>query len=177
METVKVLSFKLPDEVDREDISNTDKKKRVATAFDSWLFTSDDLDPKNQFGLVKIVADQEISNVRYPIIRHFLRQKCSGYRSQDLRKGKYCMESFMILEHIINLLLDGMKCFYCREDVMIVYENVRDPRQWTLERIDNSLGHNRDNCVIACLKCNLKRRTMYHERYVMTKQMRVIKVD
>ena len=63
-----------------------------------------------------------------------------------------------------------MLCFYCLQQVKIIYTQVRDPKQWTLERIDNSLGHNRGNVVISCLSCNIRRRCMYHERYVFTKQ-------
>jgi len=37
--------------------------------------------------------------------------------------------------------------------------------QWTLERINNDFGHNNDNVVIACLQCNVERRTMYQGRY------------
>jgi hypothetical protein len=44
-----------------------------------------------------------------------------------------------------------------------------------VERIDNSIGHNRTNIVIACLDCNLHRRTMYYERYVFTKQLNIVK--
>jgi hypothetical protein len=47
--------------------------------------------------------------------------------------------------------------------------------QWTLERIDNDLGHNKNNVEIACLNCNLRRRTMYHERYLFTKELNIIK--
>jgi len=31
--------------------------------------------------------------------------------------------------------------------------------------------------VIACLECNMRRRTMYYERYVATKQLKVNKLD
>jgi hypothetical protein len=68
-----------------------------------------------------------------------------------------------------------MKCYYCKESVVLLYEYVRDPKQWTLERIDNSRGHNKDNVEIACLQCNLRRRCMYHERYLFTKQMNIVK--
>jgi len=50
-----------------------------------------------------------------------------------------------------------------------LYEYVRDPKQWTLERKDNSLGHTNDNVVLACLNCNIKRKCMHMERYEMTK--------
>ena len=60
--------------------------------------------------------------------------------------------------------------------VNVLYKNVREPLQWTLERIDNDYGHNHDNVTIACLECNLRRRTMYHERYVFTKQLVIKKI-
>ena len=31
-------------------------------------------------------------------------------------------------------------------------------QMWTLDRIDNNIGHNRDNVVISCLACNLQKR-------------------
>ena len=50
-------------------------------------------------------------------------------------------------------------------------------KQWSLERIENQYGHNKENVEIACLSCNLGRRTMYHERYLFTKQLEIIKKD
>jgi hypothetical protein len=47
--------------------------------------------------------------------------------------------------------------------------------QWTLDRLDNSIGHHDDNVVICCLKCNLKKRRMDDEKFKFTKQLRVIK--
>jgi hypothetical protein len=70
-----------------------------------------------------------------------------------------------------------LKCFYCKEYVNIIYEPIREPKQWSLERIDNTYGHNVDNVTIACLSCNIRRRTMYHERYVFTKQLSIIKTE
>ena len=57
---------------------------------------------------------------------------------------------------------------------MILYSFVREPKQWTLERLNNVFGHNRDNVVLSCLQCNLRRRCILAERYVQTKQMSII---
>ena len=56
-----------------------------------------------------------------------------------------------------------------------MYENVRESKQWTLDRIDNNIGHNKDNVVICCLECNLKRGTIDDKKFKFTKQMRIIK--
>ena len=59
-----------------------------------------------------------------------------------------------------------------------MYEYVREPKQWTLERLDNAYGHNKNNVVISCLSCNIRRRTMASEKYVQTKQMaKIVKLD
>ena len=47
--------------------------------------------------------------------------------------------------------------------------------QWTLDRIDNNLGHNSDNVLISCLECNLKRRRMNMERFQFSKDCTNIK--
>ena len=57
-----------------------------------------------------------------------------------------------------------------------MYSNVREQRQWTLDRIDNSIGHHKKNTVVCCLKCNLKKGTMDDEKFKFTKQLRIKKM-
>jgi len=54
---------------------------------------------------------------------------------------------------------------------------VREQCQWSLDRIDNNYGHNYDNLFVTCLSCNLRRKTMYHERYEFTKQLTISKIN
>jgi hypothetical protein len=112
------------------------------------------------------------------LLLEHIRTKISGYKSQDTEKALLSAELFVRLEDVLSLLSgSNLQCYYCREDVKLLYEYVRDPKQWSLERMNNASGHNRDNVVIACLLCNLRRRTMQQERYVVTKQMRIRKLD
>jgi len=105
-----------------------------------------------------------------------INKKIYGYKSQDHEKCILNPEKFVDLSFVIKKLIQcELCCFYCRNPTLLLYEYVREPRQWTLERIDNEFGHNKDNIEIACLSCNLRRRTMYHERYVFTKQLRITK--
>ena len=74
-------------------------------------------------------------------------------------------------ETIEKLLESKLKCYYCKENVIIIYEKIREPKQWTLDRLDNNIGHNKENTVICCLDCNLKRRVKSHEDFKFTKQL------
>ena len=99
-----------------------------------------------------------------------LNQKIIGYKSQDIAKHIYDSTQFVTRECVIELLIESeLKCHYCKKDIKVLYEIVREPLQWTLDRINNNYGHNKDNLLIACLSCNLRRKTIYHERYEMTK--------
>ena len=82
----------------------------------------------------------------------------------------------MDIKKVLELLEKSeLLCYYCRKEVKLLYENVREMTQWSLDRLDNSEGHNKENVVIACLSCNLHRKTMYHERFVFTKQLNIVK--
>jgi len=105
-----------------------------------------------------------------------INQKIYGYGSQDLKKGKYVESLIVDSNDVLKLLFECKnRCYYCKESVQVLYQHVREPKQWTLDRIDNSLGHNKTNVLIACLNCNLRRKTMHTERYVFTKQLNIVK--
>lgn len=106
------------------------------------------------------------------LVEQQIRRKMQGYKAQDLEKHLWDVSQFVDYDYILQLLVQSrMTCIYCRKPTMVLYEYVREPKQWTLERMDNSLGHNCGNVQIACLTCNLRRRTMKQERYILTKQM------
>ena len=105
-----------------------------------------------------------------------IKKKLSSYKNQDIIKKKLNEEKIVNKEDVLDKLLSSdCQCLYCTKKVKLFYKYVRDNRQWTLDRINNSLGHNNDNVEICCLKCNLKRRTTDDEKFKFTKQMRIIK--
>jgi len=104
-----------------------------------------------------------------------LRRKLAGYKSQDTRKGR-SLEKFIDENSLLEkLVLSKMKCSYCMIPLLFIYRNIREERQWTLDRIDNALAHTSQNTVIACLKCNLQKRNRDHKKFRFSKQMRLIK--
>jgi hypothetical protein len=112
------------------------------------------------------------------LVQQQIKRKIQGYKAQDMEKQLWDATQFVHYEYVLQLLVQcHLTCVYCRKPTMVLYKYVREPKQWTLERMDNSLGHICGNVQIACLTCNLRRRTMKQERYLLTKQMmRVIKL-
>jgi hypothetical protein len=145
-----------------------EKCKRIITKTDKWL--SSIITEKDQYEYIKDV--KKVNN----LVKREIKNKISGYKSQDNNKNILEINKFIDYEFVINLLQESnLKCFYCKRDVLILYENVREPKQWSIERFFNDVGHNKDNVTIACLNCNLRRRTIYYERFVETKQLQIVK--
>ena len=98
--------------------------------------------------------------------------KLNGYRSQDSLKNRLDAQTFINAQQTIDLLVQcNLTCFYCKCFTPILYKNVRDGNQWSLDRIDNDKGHAFDNVVISCLKCNLQRKRLSSNTFAMSKQM------
>ena len=79
-------------------------------------------------------------------------------------------------EIIEKLVISKLLCFYCKDNVKVLFVMVRDNKQWSLDRIDNNICHSNDNTVICCLKCNLERRVQNANNFKFTKQLRIKKV-
>ena len=106
-----------------------------------------------------------------------LKKKISGYRQQDLEKNLPIDLLINFEELIEKLVVSRLRCEYCRRDVLILYNIVRYESQWTLDRINNDLGHSCDNTLVACLKCNLQRRRQIMEAFKFTKQLKIKKIE
>lgn len=108
-----------------------------------------------------------------------IKHKLSNYQRQD--NNKWCifeLHNGISYDELIELLVASkLSCSYCRHSVYILYECTKDKEQWTLDRIDNTLPHTRENCVISCLACNLQKRTNSDTAFRFTKQLRITKQD
>lgn len=118
----------------------------------------------------------DISFNERPLIIRELRSKQSSYKRQDMEKKIYNKETFITIEDIIEkLLVCYLRCLYCEKKIKILYENVRDPLQWTLDRKNNNEDHSNKNTIISCLQCNLQRRKKCMEAFQFTKQLKIVK--
>ena len=77
----------------------------------------------------------------------------------------------------MKLVASKLKCLYCKNQVRVFYSKLKDPEQWTLDRIDNDLPHTDDNTVVCCLKCNLQRRVTNADKFAFTKNLKITKKE
>ena len=106
-----------------------------------------------------------------------IERKISGYKAQDLKKEIYEAALLITLADTLEKLLPTrLRCYYCKTVMVLLYKNVREPTQWTLDRIDNSKGHSKENTVVACLKCNLQRRVIPIDKFTFTKHLKINKI-
>jgi hypothetical protein len=100
--------------------------------------------------------------------------KINGYKQQDILRKQLDLSTFIDYEYVQDLLQHShFKCFYCQNDVLIEYDIVREMKQWSLDRKDNSIGHSKTNVVLACLECNLKRKNKNMNSFLFTKQLSI----
>ena len=168
---------------DKKTFSKLKKKnnKREILKTKKFNFIDEDLfeSREKQKNLLEKIKEQMDFREKKTIETELLK-KIQSYKSQDREKSKYILNEDKIINlySVIDLLLDAnLKCYYCKCDVFILYKNVRQNNQWTLDRLNNNLGHNYDNCVISCLKCNLQRRMIDDDKFLFTKQMNIKKLE
>ena len=157
---------------------NKEAKKRVAS--EKWTFPDEYFTSPYQLQVLESIQknDYKQSDEISKISIQEINKKIAGYKQQDLMKKRYDNANFLTFETIINkLIASELKCHYCKCDMSILYDFSREMKQWSVDRIDNSKGHNNDNFHLACLDCNLKRRCRTDEKFLFTKQLNIVKHD
>jgi hypothetical protein len=147
-------------------------EKRLATMTPIWYRNISQENLANVNTQLAILRDLE-NQPNAPFLKSLVATKLKSYTEQDTKK-KFAHDTgttITVAETIDLLVASEMRCYYCQETAHFFYETVREPKQWTLERLNNEYPHTKDNVVIACLQCNLRRRCMNSERYRKTKQM------
>ena len=152
-------------------------KKRASTS--KWNLSKECYTTSAQLIFLRELASNECEKTRaHDIILAQIETKLSGYKHQDILKKINNEDKLIKSSEILQKLVDSeLKCFYCKGETHVLYEIVREMAQWTLDRIDNNLGHFTDNVVIACLECNLKRRKQNSDKFLFTKQMNIVRTD
>lgn len=190
--TTKQLIFDPnPKKTKKVATSTKEKKDRVVTQTKIWNkhFKESDYCVSTQLQLIqdlreKLEHDTPATNANATLTdkQRFLRSqingKIQGYKTQDIQKKKLDLNQFVDLLCVLDKLIEcNLLCFYCKDPMLVWYKHTRDPKQWSLDRINNDYGHNKNNVEISCLSCNIRRRCMYHDSFRFTKQLKLTKVD
>lgn len=175
---VKTVTYKYNKKLTPNMLEKDKNKKRVVT--EKWTFSDDHYKYENQ---IKKITDIHSNNYSeedevIKIITQEINRKISGYKQQDKLKKLLDETNFLTFDSIINKMIEcQLKCKYCTNEMNVLYDISRETKQWSVDRIDNDLGHNINNFHLACLDCNLKRRRRSDEKFLFTKQLKIVKTD
>ena len=138
------------------------------------IFTSQD----NTDIINELSRESQETSANGGLFKKEIENKINGYKNQDVIKNIFESTIFVTFNDIINMLNNcNCKCHYCAKDLQIFYKYVREKTQWSLDRINNDQGHNRNNVVISCLECNLKKKRTSEKSFLFTKQLKIVKSD
>ena len=134
---------------------------------------------KNIINIMYLDNDTNIKNTDpYKHIYKIINRKIQSYIQQYIKKERLNITAVVTIDYVIEKLVESkLQCCYCKDNVVIDYHETRQMNQWTLDRINNFIGHDIDNVVISCLKCNLQRRRINKEHFTFTKQLVLIKTE
>ena len=157
----------------------TEKKiKRIES--EKWTFSNEHYEYQKQLQMIIDISNNNY-NFTNDISKIAIKEICkkiSGYKQQDILKKRYDETQFLTYKSIICKMIDSeLKCRYCKNEMNVLYDISREMKQWSVDRINNEVGHNIDNYHLACLDCNLKRRRRTDESFLFTKQLNIIKQD
>jgi hypothetical protein len=165
---------------------NTEPKKREVSK--KWSFPEEYYNYEKQMKLINVISIKNLenkleenleNNLENEIIQTVIQEinkKIYGYKHQDILKKKLDTNTFIDFNCVIQKMIEcELKCRYCKCEMSVLYDITREMKQWSVDRIDNDKGHNKDNFHLACLDCNLKRRRRTDEKFLFTKQLNIVK--
>jgi hypothetical protein len=167
-----------------KNIKKKEKEKKLRVETNTWGLINEDLLFETQLELLKQINDyiknnntsRKLFSKQQQLIISHIKSKISSYKQQDILKKKLNDDTFVSFNDVIALLIESnMKCYYCACETYLLYEIVREMKQWSLDRINNEIGHNKGNLVICCLECNLKRRRTNKDAFFFTKNLKISK--
>ena len=153
-------------------------KKRVKS--EKWNFPDESYEYAKQIQMIIDISNNNLNHIddASKIAIQEINRKITGYKSQDKIKKHFDENKFLTFESVILKMIEcELKCRYCKNEMNVLYDISREMKQWSVDRIDNDLGHNIGNFHLACLDCNLKRRRRSDEKFLFTQQLNIVKHD
>ena len=87
-------------------------------------------------------------------LRRSIQKKLVAYKRQDKAKGR---RFSLKVDHILRLReAQNNHCAACNIELLWAY-HPKDTQQFSIDRLDNVIGHTHDNIRLTCLECNRAR--------------------
>lgn len=88
---------------------------------------------------------------------NYYRTKLKGSRANDKKKDIYDEDKHITVKQCYFLEeQQENRCYYCQCYMTKLMSNMTSTDA-TIERLDNNIGHQLSNCVLACWRCNNSR--------------------
>lgn len=79
--------------------------------------------------------------------------KITNYKANDQKRFHH--EGNIDIDHVLKLLIQqDHKCFLCHVDLLVMFYKPYCSYQFSIDRIDNTKPHDKDNVRITCYDCN-----------------------
>ena len=88
-------------------------------------------------------------------------------RQYDKMRNIYDADRFIDKCFLKALIEDYRQCYYGDCKVILQYTEYRNDLA-TIERLDNSIGHIKSNCVLCCMKCNKSKKSKKSSAHEVT---------
>ena len=92
-----------------------------------------------------------------------IKQWIFSSRQYDKMRNIYDADQFIDKCFMEGLVEDYKQCYYGDCKVNLQYTEYQDDLA-SIERLDNSIGHIKSNCVLCCLKCNKSNKSEKKQR-------------
>jgi len=100
--------------------------------------------------------------------------KIASHRSYDKKNNMYDETEFINFEDIfMKLCRHKGKCYYCSQNLKILNYRRYQSNQMSIDRLDSSIGHCKQNTVISCLHCNIKKGSKTQTEYKKTLSLEI----
>jgi hypothetical protein len=131
--------------------------------------------PEEQYAALVALYGQ-LAHPLGPELQKEIMAKIRSYAAQDVRASRPPPVDLSLKAALERLVVSRGRCAYCQRQLAFLYKEARDPLQWTFDRVDNELSHDPRNIVVTCLNCNLAKRRMSHEKFLLTKRLKLEKL-
>ena len=171
---MKKLVEKKKEPMIRKECKQWNMSSEVYTDAYQWLLIKELYD----FATTNALTEKKALSAEASLAKREIEKKRQSYKQQDICKNRFLEPDFIDFFGIVTKLYkSNLICDYCNTIVYILYEYARETNQWTLDRLNNDIGHNDSNVIISCLQCNLKRRRTNKDAFLFTKKMQLIKTS